>query len=149
VITAAAGDLLTDRTDALRPPAISLGLRGRLAEVRTVKAFDGALDLQWHTDQLHRLGAGLEPDPARSPWRTAVTMVRRNGWDAFRPKRSPGRTDRLARKFAFERAMGRYVVNPTFRALDRAGVRSSFATELETVGRKSGQPRRVPVSVLY
>ncbi len=149
VITDAAGDLLAERTDTLRPPAISLGLRGRLAQVRTVKAFDGALDLQWHTDQLHRLGAGLEPDPARSPWRTAVTMVRRNGLDAFRPKRAQTRPDRNARKFAIERAVGRYVVNPTFRALDRVGVRSAFATEIETIGRKSGQPRRVPVSVLY
>nr|WP_082876263.1 nitroreductase family deazaflavin-dependent oxidoreductase [Nocardia pseudobrasiliensis] len=149
VITDAAGDLLAERTDALRPPAISLGLRGRLAQVRTVKAFDGALDLQWHTDQLHRLGAGLDPDPARSPWRTAVTMVRRNGLDAFRPKRAQTRPDRNARKFAIERAVGRYMVNPAFRALDRAGVRSAFATELETIGRKSGQPRRVPVSVLY
>ncbi|MCM6773725.1 nitroreductase family deazaflavin-dependent oxidoreductase [Nocardia sp. CDC159] len=149
VITAAAGDLLTGRTDALRPPAISLGLPQRLSDVRTVKAFDGALDLQWHTDQLHRLGAGLDPDPARSPWRTAVSMLRRNGWDAFRPQRGPARTDRLARKFAVERAVGRYLVNPAFRALDRVGVRSSFATELETIGRKSGQPRRVPVSVLF
>ncbi|WP_280269292.1 nitroreductase family deazaflavin-dependent oxidoreductase [Nocardia wallacei] len=186
VIPSAAGDLIAGRTDALRPPVISLGLRGRLAANRGLKAFDGALDLQWHTDQLHRLGAGLDPDPARSPWLTAVTMVRRNGIDAFRPKRGAagtkgggtagkgdagakgggtagqgdaggkyGRTAgqgdaaALARKFRVERAVGRYVVNPTFRTLDRLGVRSTFATELETIGRKSGQPRRVPVSVLF
>ncbi|MBF6331600.1 nitroreductase family deazaflavin-dependent oxidoreductase [Nocardia transvalensis] len=175
VIPTAAADLLTDGTDALRPPVISLGLRGRLAGVRSLKAFDGALDLQWHTDQLHRLGSGLDPDPARSPWRTAVTMMRRNGLDAFRPQRSPAKSvpgsegtgvpgsegtgvpgadgtpapARKARKFVVERAVGRYVANPTVRALDRLGVRTAFATELETVGRKSGLPRRVPVSALF
>ncbi|QIS18667.1 nitroreductase family deazaflavin-dependent oxidoreductase [Nocardia terpenica] len=152
VFPTAADDLLSARTDALRPPHITVGLRGRLGASSSVKTFDGALDLQWHTDQLHRLGSGLEPDPNRSPWRTAVTMVRRNGFDSFRPKRgavgSTGK-DRLARKFVVERAVNRYVANPTFRALDRIGVRTTFATELETIGRKSGQPRRVPVTVLF
>ncbi|MBF6172220.1 nitroreductase family deazaflavin-dependent oxidoreductase [Nocardia blacklockiae] len=146
VFPAAAADLLTGRTAALRPPAISLGrAAGRL------KSFDGALDLQWHTDQLHRLGRGQDPDPARSPWLTAGTMLRRNGFDAFRPRRggSGAAPQGLARKFRVERAVGRYVANPTFRALDRLGVRSTFATELETIGRKTGQPRRVPVSVLF
>jgi hypothetical protein len=46
-----------------------------------------ALDLSWHTDQLHRLGAGREPDPTRSWARTALTMGVRNGPTAFRAKR--------------------------------------------------------------
>ncbi|ATL66555.1 nitroreductase family deazaflavin-dependent oxidoreductase [Nocardia terpenica] len=152
VFPTAADDLLSARTDALRPPHITVGPRGRLGASSSVKTLDGAVDLQWHTDQLHRLGSGLEPDPNRSPWRTAVTMVRRNGFDALRPKRgAAGGTDkdRLARKFVVERAVNRYVANPTFRALDRIGVRTTFATELETIGRKSGQPRRVPVTVLF
>ncbi|MEV6099384.1 nitroreductase family deazaflavin-dependent oxidoreductase [Nocardia sp. NPDC051981] len=157
VIPSAAADLLTERTDALRPPHISLGLPPRLAANGGLKSFDGALDLQWHTDQLHRLGAGKDPDPDRSPWLTAVTMLRRNGFDAFRSKRSTAprtadaRTtaDRAARKFRTERALGRYVMNPTVRALDRIGIRTAFASEIETVGRKSGQPRRVPVSLLF
>ncbi|WP_040820322.1 nitroreductase family deazaflavin-dependent oxidoreductase [Nocardia jiangxiensis] len=151
VLPDAARDLLEGRTDVLRTPAISLGLRGPLARSGGLKSFDGALDLQWHTDQLHRLGAGLNPDPARSPWRTAPTMVRRNGIEALRSRRggSGSRPDPLARKFAVERNIGRYVVNPLFRNLNRIGIRSSFATELETIGRKSGQPRRVPVSVRF
>lgn len=149
VYPAAAADLLTGGTEVLRPPSISLGLRGRIARSGTLRAVDGALDLQWHTDQLHRLGAGLDPDPARSPWSTAITMLRRNGLDAFRSRRTTAGTDRKSTKFRIERAVGRYLVNPGFAALDRVGVRSTFATELETIGRKSGQPRRVPVSVLF
>lgn len=151
---AAAADLLAGGIDVLRPPLISLGLRGRLARSSALRAVDGALDLQWHTDQLHRLGAGLDPDPARSPWSTAVTMLRRNGFDAFRSRRGAVGGDRGSTKFGIdkfrvERAIGRYLVNPGFAALDRIGVRSTFATELETIGRKSGQPRRVPVSVRF
>ncbi|GAB0103743.1 hypothetical protein JMUB6875_27170 [Nocardia sp. JMUB6875] len=152
VIPTAAADLLTERTDALRPPHISLGLPPRLAANANLKSADGALDLQWHTDQLHLLGAGKDPDPDRSPWRTAATMLRRNGFDAFRSKRAAAprsAADRAARKFRVERTMGRYVMNPTIRALDKIGVRTAFATEIETIGRKSGEPRRVPVSMLF
>ncbi|MEV6276173.1 nitroreductase family deazaflavin-dependent oxidoreductase [Nocardia sp. NPDC051832] len=151
VFPTAAGDLLTGRTEALRPPHISLGLPPRLAANGNLKAFDGALDLQWHTDQLHLIGAGSDPDPARAPWRTAVQMVRHHGVDAFRAKRSaaPAAEDKAARKFRRERVLGRYVMNPAVRALSRVGVRTTLATEIETIGRKSGQPRRVPVSVLF
>ncbi|WP_227980584.1 nitroreductase family deazaflavin-dependent oxidoreductase [Nocardia spumae] len=149
VYPAAAADLLTGGADVLRPPPISLGLRGRLARSGMLRAVDGALDLQWHTDQLHRLGAGLDPDPARSPWSTALSMLRRNGFDAFRARRGATGSDRGSAKFRLERAAGRYLVNPTFTYLDRIGVRTTFATELETIGRKSGLPRRVPVSVLF
>ncbi|WP_067692241.1 nitroreductase family deazaflavin-dependent oxidoreductase [Nocardia jejuensis] len=151
VIPTAAADLLTERTDVLRTPSISLGVPRRLAATSGVKVFNGAIDLQWHTDQLHLLGAGENPDPGRSPWRTAVIMARRNGLDAFRSKRSaaPRSTaDRAARKFARERALGRAIMNPTVRALDKIGVRTTLATEIETIGRKSGEPRRVPISLL-
>jgi deazaflavin-dependent oxidoreductase (nitroreductase family) len=47
------------------------------------------------------------------------------------------------RKFKFERQVGRTVVNPLVAALERLGIRSSLVVELETVGRKSGLPRRV------
>jgi deazaflavin-dependent oxidoreductase (nitroreductase family) len=50
------------------------------------------------------------------------------------------------RKFKFERQLGRIVMNPVVAALDRAGIRSSLVVELETVGRKSGEPRRVPLA---
>jgi deazaflavin-dependent oxidoreductase (nitroreductase family) len=50
------------------------------------------------------------------------------------------------RKFKFERQLGRTVMNPMVAALDRMGVRSSLVVELETTGRKSGGPRRVPLA---
>ena len=54
--------------------------------------------------------------------------------------------DKALRKFRFERSMGRIVMNPVVAALDRLGIRSSLVVELETVGRKSGEPRRVPLA---
>jgi len=54
--------------------------------------------------------------------------------------------DKARRKFKFERSMGRIVMNPVVSALDRLGIRSSLVVELETVGRKSGEPRRVPLA---
>ena len=50
------------------------------------------------------------------------------------------------RKFKFERRVGRTVVNPLVAALDRSGIRSALVVELETTGRKSGAPRRVPLT---
>ncbi|MBV8964575.1 MAG: nitroreductase family deazaflavin-dependent oxidoreductase [Mycobacteriaceae bacterium] len=50
------------------------------------------------------------------------------------------------RKFKFERRVGRMVVNPLMAALDRRGIRSALVLELETTGRKSGTPRRVPLT---
>ena len=50
------------------------------------------------------------------------------------------------RKFKFERQVGRTVVNPLVTALDKRGIRSALVVELETTGRKSGEPRRVPLT---
>ena len=50
------------------------------------------------------------------------------------------------RKFKFERRVGRTVVNPLVAALDRRGIRSKLVVELETTGRRSGEPRRVPLT---
>jgi len=50
------------------------------------------------------------------------------------------------RKFKFERRLGRTVMNPVVAALDKLGVRSSLVVELETIGRRSGEPRRVPLA---
>jgi deazaflavin-dependent oxidoreductase (nitroreductase family) len=54
--------------------------------------------------------------------------------------------DKARRKFKFERSMGRIVMNPVVAVLDRVGIRPSLVVELETVGRKSGEPRRVPLA---
>ncbi|GAB3659308.1 NADH:flavin oxidoreductase/NADH oxidase family protein [Actinocorallia lasiicapitis] len=64
------------------------GLRPVLTRLTNLKQIDGALDLSWHTDQLHRLGAGRDPDPGRSWSRTALAMALRNGPTAFRSKRA-------------------------------------------------------------
>ncbi|WP_338040164.1 nitroreductase family deazaflavin-dependent oxidoreductase [Nocardia huaxiensis] len=45
--------------------------------------------------------------------------------------------------------MGRYLANPAVRGLGALGIRTTLATEIETIGRKTGEPRRVPVSVLF
>ena len=50
------------------------------------------------------------------------------------------------RKFKFERRVGRTVLNPLVAAMDRVGIRSSLVVELETIGAKTGQPRRVPLT---
>jgi deazaflavin-dependent oxidoreductase (nitroreductase family) len=57
------------------------------------------------------------------------------------------KSDRKAlRKFKFERRVGRMVMNPLVNALGRVGVHVPLTIELETVGRKSGEPRRVPLN---
>ena len=53
------------------------------------------------------------------------------------------------RKFRRERIVGRYVANPAVALLGRLGVRTTFATELQTMGRKSGRWRPVPVSARF
>ncbi len=57
--------------------------------------------------------------------------------------------EKTLQKFRRERAIGRYLLNPTIKGLSRIGLRTALATELETVGRKTGQPRRVPVSAQF
>jgi deazaflavin-dependent oxidoreductase (nitroreductase family) len=56
--------------------------------------------------------------------------------------------DKTLRKFRRERAVGR-LLNPAVKGLSRIGLRTSMATELETVGRKTGQARCVPVSAQF
>jgi deazaflavin-dependent oxidoreductase (nitroreductase family) len=53
------------------------------------------------------------------------------------------------RKFRRERAFGRYLLNPAVKGLSALGVRTAMAAELETIGRKTGQARRVPVSAQF
>ncbi|WP_320668995.1 NADH:flavin oxidoreductase/NADH oxidase family protein [Patulibacter defluvii] len=64
-----------------------IGLRPLLGLVTDLRPLDGAIDLQWHTDQLHRMAAGDEPDPSRPWFLTALRMLRRFGTAGLRPKR--------------------------------------------------------------
>lgn len=57
--------------------------------------------------------------------------------------------EKTLRKFRRERAMGRYLLNPAVKGLSKLGMRTTLATELETIGRKTGQLRRVPVSAQF
>ncbi|MFC9767872.1 NADH:flavin oxidoreductase/NADH oxidase family protein [Rhodococcus jostii] len=85
--TDAASAILTGRADTLTTHQSRSGMRGVLGRVVDLKALDGILDLGWHTDQLHRISAGLEPDLNRGRLATTVALLRRNGRTTLRPKR--------------------------------------------------------------
>ena len=57
-----------------------------------------------------------------------------------------GSDAKALRKFKFERRVGRVVMNPLVTALGRIGIHPPLTVELETIGRKSGEPRRVPLN---
>ena len=78
-------------------------------------------------------------------------MMQRNGWDAFRNRRSSARVDTSAAvtKFRRERWIGKHIANPVVNGLTSIGVRTSLVTDIETVGRKSGLRRQVPVSAVF
>jgi 2,4-dienoyl-CoA reductase-like NADH-dependent reductase (Old Yellow Enzyme family) len=85
--TDAAEVILSRRADALTAHQPRYGMRRALGKVTDLKALDGLLDLGWHADQLHRIGAGLEPDPGRGRLAATLALLRRNGRASFRPKR--------------------------------------------------------------
>ncbi len=63
--------------------------RTLLGRAIDLHAADALLDVQWHTDQIHRIADGRDPDPGRPWWRTIPTTVRRNGLAAIpRPRRT-------------------------------------------------------------
>lgn len=83
----AAAALLDGRTEAVVAHQLRYGMRRVLGKVADLKTLDGVLELGWHADQLHRLGAGLEPDLRRGQVATTLAMLRRNGRASFRRKR--------------------------------------------------------------
>ncbi|SFA59939.1 2,4-dienoyl-CoA reductase [Rhodococcoides kroppenstedtii] len=83
----AARGLLDGTVSTLTSANTSVPVPRGLGSRRAVRTVDGVLDLQWHTDQLHRMGAGLDPDPRHSRVRALVGAARRNGLDAFRSRR--------------------------------------------------------------
>lgn len=143
-----AGPLVDGTLDRVESPRVALRLPSK---ANAFKQINGALDLQWHTDQLQLIGAGRQPNSSRPAWRTAATMVQRNGWDAFRNRRTATTTNPSSaiEKFHRERWIGRYIANPIVDALTAVGVRTALITDIETVGRKSGLRRRVPVSASF
>ncbi len=83
----AAKALLEDGRERLDAPPLRVGARGLIGRLTDLRPLDSAVNLQWHAEQLHRMGAGHDPDPTRPWWRTLSSMVR-NGPAALRPKRS-------------------------------------------------------------
>lgn len=83
----AATAILSDRLDVLPTHELHYGMRGLLGRFVDLKSFDGLLNLSWNADQIHRLGAGKQPDLDRGRLATTVAMLRRNGTVSFRPKR--------------------------------------------------------------
>ena len=85
--TDAAHLILTGGADTLTAHQVRTGMRRLLGKLVDIKSVDGLLDLGWHTDQLHRIGNGLTPDPDRGRIATAFALIRRNGRTSLRPKR--------------------------------------------------------------
>ncbi|GAA3523233.1 NADH:flavin oxidoreductase/NADH oxidase family protein [Aeromicrobium panaciterrae] len=73
-----------------RIEAHSVGYRrtGLLAKAIDLKAVNGAVELAWHEDQLHRLGRGKKPDLGRGKLRTTAALIKRSGRGALSKKRS-------------------------------------------------------------
>jgi 2,4-dienoyl-CoA reductase-like NADH-dependent reductase (Old Yellow Enzyme family) len=77
--TDAADVVLGGRAEALASHQLRAGMRRILGRFVDLKSLDGILELSWHTDQLHRVGAGLKPDLNRGRIATMLAMLRRNG----------------------------------------------------------------------
>ncbi|MFD4355904.1 NADH:flavin oxidoreductase/NADH oxidase family protein [Nocardia sp. NPDC058518] len=80
-------------TTVLRQPHSRLAVgevRVPFASTPMMRQLQSLVELQWHTDQLHRLGNGKTPDPDRAWWQTAMSTMWRNGADSLRPKRGGG-----------------------------------------------------------
>jgi len=83
----AATAILSERLDVLPTHELHYGMRGLLGKFVDLKSLDGLLNMSWNGDQIHRLGAGKEPDLGRGRLATTVAMLRRNGTVSVRPKR--------------------------------------------------------------
>ncbi|WP_441958679.1 oxidoreductase [Mycolicibacterium houstonense] len=85
----AARRLLADTGHYAAAGTPRIAARALLSRVVDLHAADALLDVQWHTDQIHRIANGLEPNPARPWWFTIMTTVRRNGLAAIPRPRQP------------------------------------------------------------
>lgn len=83
----AAEVILAGRAETLPSHQLRMGLRPLLGKVLDIKALDGLLELSWHADQLHRVGAGLQPDLSRGRAVTMLGALRRNGRASFGRRR--------------------------------------------------------------
>ncbi|MGV0810568.1 NADH:flavin oxidoreductase/NADH oxidase family protein [Mycolicibacterium boenickei] len=86
----AARRLLDDAGHYAAAGAPRIAARSLLSRIMDLHAADAVLDVQWHTDQIHRIAKGLEPKPDLPWWFSTITAVRRNGLAAFRRPRRRG-----------------------------------------------------------
>jgi hypothetical protein len=86
-MTDAADVILAGRAETLASHQLRAGMRRVLGKFVDLKSLDGILELSWHADQLHRIGAGLKPDLSRGRTATMLAMLRRNGTTSFGRKR--------------------------------------------------------------
>ena len=85
--TDAANVVLAGRLETLASHQVRAGMRRVLGRFVDLKSLDGILELSWHADQLHRIGAGLKPDLNRGRIATMLAMLRRNGTTSFGRRR--------------------------------------------------------------
>jgi hypothetical protein len=85
--TDAADVILAGRAETLKSHQVRAGMRGILGRFVDIKSLDGILELSWHADQLHRVGAGMKPDLNRGRIATMLAMLRRNGTTSFERRR--------------------------------------------------------------
>ena len=83
----AASAILSGEHTTLTAHERRYGMRRVLGRFADLTALDGVLTLSWHTDQLHRLGAGRQPDVGRGRLVTTLALLRRNGRASFKPRR--------------------------------------------------------------
>jgi 2,4-dienoyl-CoA reductase-like NADH-dependent reductase (Old Yellow Enzyme family) len=83
----AIGDLLRGDQQRVYDGDIHVSPSSILAKFLGPRLAVAALDTNWHTDQIHRLAAGKDPDLKRALWRTAISSFRRYGVGAARRKR--------------------------------------------------------------
>ena len=86
IIPDAADAILSQRLPVLTTRELSYGIPSGLKAINS-KTLDGLLNIGWHTDQLHRMGAGKEPDLKRGRLATTIALLRRNGTMSRHPKR--------------------------------------------------------------
>ncbi|MFE7796655.1 NADH:flavin oxidoreductase [Nocardia sp. NPDC057440] len=88
-VTPSAGTtVLAGRSPTAPTGSHRIGMRWLFQRLTDIHRLDGILDVQWHTDQIHRIAAGLDPEPDRHWSRALVAAVRRNGFGALRKRRS-------------------------------------------------------------
>jgi 2,4-dienoyl-CoA reductase-like NADH-dependent reductase (Old Yellow Enzyme family) len=79
--------VLTGGAQRLGSYGARTGLRPLVGKIADLKQLDSVLDLQWHTQQLRRIGEGKEPNLRQGWLQTVATMMLTVGPKAFQIRR--------------------------------------------------------------